>query len=134
MAGKILLVEDDPEFRTVLAMALELEGYHVRQVTGGQKALELLSYEQPDIIISDLEMNGVDGRALCKRARGDAGLSGIPFVILSAFVDPDGYGDLIDLPADCCLSKQVPVSQLVQLIKDLLDGCRQQKTSQGPVP
>jgi CheY-like chemotaxis protein len=122
MAGKILLVEDDPDFRVVLALALELQGYVVRQVAGGQRALEALSRERPDIIISDLEMNGMDGRALCKHARADFGLSNIPFIILSAFVDPDRPPNLADLPADCFLSKQVPVSRLVALIKDILNG------------
>ncbi len=120
MAGKVLLVEDDPDFRAVLALALELQGYHVSQVTGGRQALEFLSSEQPDIIISDLEMNGMDGRALCKHARGESSLSSIPFVILSAFLDPEGSGNVADLPADRCLSKQVPVSELVQLIRELL--------------
>jgi CheY-like chemotaxis protein len=127
VAGKILLVEDDPNFRAVLALALELQGYHVRQAAGALKAIELLRSEQPDIIISDLEMNGMDGRALCKHARGNSELSSIPFVIISAFVDPDGTGKLADLPADFCLSKQVSIPQLVRLIKELLD--RPQKTS-----
>jgi CheY-like chemotaxis protein len=122
MAGKVLLVEDDPEFRAVLALALELQGYHVRQVACGQQALDLLNSEIPDIIISDLEMRGVDGRALCKHARRDSVLSNVPFVILSAFVDPDEPGKLTDLPADCCLSKQVPIARLVQLIKKLTSG------------
>ncbi len=124
MGNKILLVEDDANYRSVLALALELQGYLVHQVAGGQKALELMSSEPPDIIISDLEMNGMDGRALCKHTRGKPELSSIPFVILSAFVDPDGPGNLADLPADCCLSKQVSISQLVQLINDLLHRSR----------
>src|SRR3974377_472355 len=119
MANKVLLVEDDPDFRAVLALALELQGNHVRQVVGGGHALEFLSSEQPDIIISDLEMSVMDGRALCKHARRESALSDIPFVILSAFVDPEGSGNLADLPADGCLSKQIPVSDLVQLIREL---------------
>ncbi len=120
MAGKVLLVEDDCEFRAVLALALELQGYLVRQASGGHQALESLSREVPDIIISDLEMSGIDGRALCKYARRDSALADIPFVILSAFVEPDGSGNLSDLPADRCLSKQIPVSKIVQLIRELL--------------
>jgi CheY-like chemotaxis protein len=119
MADRVLLVEDDPDFRAVLALALELQGYHVRQVECGKQALEFLSSEIPDIIISDLEMKGIDGRALCQHARRNSLLSNIPFVILSAFVDPDGPAKLADLPADFCLSKQVPVAQLVRLIKKL---------------
>jgi CheY-like chemotaxis protein len=122
MASKVLLVEDDPNFRAVLALALELQGYHVRQAAGGNQAIEFLRTEQPDIIISDLEMGGVDGRALCKHARRVSALSDIPFVILSAFVDPNGSGNLVDLPADRCLSKQAPVSEMLRLIRELLNG------------
>jgi two-component system response regulator MprA len=122
MTSKILLVEDDPNFRAVLALALELEGYLVRQAPSGQSALELLDREIPDIIISDLEMNGMDGGTLCKRTRARAQLSSIPFVILSAFVNPGENCALIDLPADRCLSKQIPIAELTRLIRELLDG------------
>lgn len=121
MMDRILLVDDDPDFRAVFALALELRGYVVRQAAGGQKALELLNGERPDMIISDLEMTGMDGRALCRRARGDSDLSRIPFVILSTCVDPDGSHDPVDLPADRYLSKQLPISDLVRSIDDLLD-------------
>ncbi len=120
MASKVLLVEDDPDFRAVLAMALELQGYLVRQAAGGRQALEFLGRERPDIIISDLDMSEVDGRALCKLARRDSALADIPFVILTAFVEPDESGRLDDLPADFCLSKQAPVSQVVRLVGDLI--------------
>lgn len=125
MAGKILLVEDDPNFRAVLALALELQGYLVRQVDGGHQAIEFLRNEQPDIIISDLEMNGVDGRALCKYARRVSALSDIPFVILSAFIDPKRSVDLTDLPADRCVSKQISVADLIRLIRELLNGSQE---------
>ncbi len=120
MTGKILLVEDDPTFRAVLALALELQGYVVRQASCGRSALDLLESEIPDIIISDLEMGGMDGRAFCKHTRADAKFSRIPFVILSAFVDPGVATGLADLPADRCLSKQIPVAELTRLIEELL--------------
>jgi CheY-like chemotaxis protein len=121
MAAKILLVEDDVNFRGVLALALELQGYCVRQASCGQKALEALAAEVPDIIISDLEMGGMDGRTLCKRTRAMPGLAGIPFVILSAFVEPGSSDGLPDLPADRCLSKQVPIAELTGLVSELLE-------------
>ncbi len=120
MASKILLVEDDVNFRAVFAVALELHGFVVHQAGSGRVALELLGSEEPDIIISDLDMSGIDGRMLCKLARSDARFSTIPFAILSAFVDPDQDGPMEDLPADCWLSKQDPMAKLVRAIKDLL--------------
>ncbi len=131
MGSNVLLVEDDPDFRAVLALALELQGYHVRQVAGGYQAMEFLRRERPDIIISDLEMSGLDGRGLCKRTRGDSALRHIPFIILSAFVDPEGSSTLADLPADRCLSKQAPVSELVRLIRELLDDSPRLRRSDG---
>jgi CheY-like chemotaxis protein len=118
---KILLVEDDPNFRTVLALALELEGFTVRQAGCGQSALDLMDREVPDIIVSDLEMGGIDGRALCKRTRAESKYKSIPFVILSAFVGRTEGGLLDDLPADRFLSKQIPVSELTRSILDLLE-------------
>ncbi len=129
MASTVLLIEDDPNYRAVLALALELEGYLVRQVAGAAQAIDLLSREQPDIIISDLEMSGMDGRALCKHARRVSALSNIPFVILSAFIDPKGSGKMVDLPADRCLSKQTPISELIQLIGALLKTDRKEPRS-----
>src|SRR5512136_2909446 len=119
---KILLVDNDSDYRVVLALALELEGFRVLQAAGGDQALEILSGERPDLIISDLEMSGIDGRTLCRYVRGDRDLLKIPFVILSAFVDPNEPGNLGDLPADCFVSKQVPVAHLAGIIRDLLSG------------
>ncbi len=131
MPSKVLLVEDDPDYRAVLTLALELQGFLVRQAACGHQAIEILSSEHPDIIISDLEMSGIDGRALCKHARRISALSGIPFVILSAFVDPAGSESVTDLPADFCLSKQVPVWELVRLIRGLLDASTMDRSPRG---
>ena len=132
MARLILLVDDDPDFRAVLALALELRGYSVRQADGGRKALELLGRERPDMIISDLEMTGMDGHALCRRAREETSLARIPFVILSTGVNPDASRDLADLPADCYLSKQLSVLQLVQSINELLECSPRSPRSDRP--
>ena len=124
MASKILLVEDDPNFRAVFAVALELQGFVVYQAGSGRGALDLLHTNRPDMIISDLEMSGIDGRALCKLARNDSRFSAIPFAILSAFVDSEELGRIKDLPADCCLSKQDSMNQLVQTVRELLERPR----------
>jgi len=131
MACKVLLVEDDPTVRAVLAVALEIEGYEVKQAACGQAALEHLSRDIPDIIVSDLEMNGMDGRAFCKRTRTIDGLSAIPFVILSAFVEPGAPRALPDLPADCCLSKQTPVAELGRWIDTLIGRGRRGNPAGG---
>ena len=131
MALRILLVEDDPHFRDIFSTALEVRGHRVRQTGSARKALELLRGEQPDIIISDMEMVGMDGRHLCRHVCADSEYAGIPFVILSAHVEADGSDPLAGLPADCCLSKQAPFSKLIEQIEKLLIHSGKRRQSGG---
>lgn len=116
MKLKVLLVDDDKEFRTVAALVLETSGYSVTEAADGFAALEWLQTERPDIIISDLHMPVMDGRMFCKRVRAEAELAAIPFVILSAYIETDGANALSDTPADYCFSKQ---SSFISLLPQL---------------
>ncbi len=120
MALKVLLVDDDKEFRTVAALALESAGYIVIEASDGLTALETLQSLKPDAIISDLHMPMMDGRMFCKRVRADAELAVIPFVILSAFIESDGSNTLSDTPADFCFSKQSSFSSLLPHLENLI--------------
>jgi CheY-like chemotaxis protein len=128
MAHKILLVDDDSEFRTVMALALETSGYAVIEAADGISALAVLRRERPDAILSDLHMPLMDGRTFCKRVRAETALAAIPFVILSAYIESDGSNALPDLlpdvladtPADCCFSKQNSFSSLLAQLEKLI--------------
>jgi len=67
MAYRILLVEDDEDFREPLAILLSQDGYHVQAAVNGQEALEGLAGQSYDIIVSDLRMPGIDGEQLFRR-------------------------------------------------------------------
>jgi CheY-like chemotaxis protein len=118
MPKKVLLVDDDREFRTVAALVLETAGYAVVQARDGFAALELLHTERPDLVISDLNMPLMDGRALCKRVRADAEFAATPFVILSAAFEEDGA--LADTPADLSFSKQSGFTSILPQLTALL--------------
>lgn len=120
MKLKVLLVDDDKEFRTVAALVLENAGHSVTEAVDGFAALELLQAERPDIIISDLHMPVMDGRMFCKRVRADAELAAIPFVILSAYIETDGSNTLSDTPADYCFSKQSSFISLLPQLENLI--------------
>ncbi|MBS1790317.1 MAG: response regulator [Acidobacteria bacterium] len=120
MTHKVLLVDDDKEFRTVAALVLESAGYLVIEAVDGVAALEALRTVQPDIIISDLHMPLMDGRMFCKRVRAEAELSGIPFVILSAYIESDGSNVLSDTPADYCFSKQSSFTSLLPELENMI--------------
>ncbi len=133
MTRKVLLVDDDKEFRTVAALVLESAGYLVIEAVDGLAALEALKTITPDVIISDLHMPLMDGRLFCKRVRAEAELAEIPFVILSAYIESDGSNVLSDTPADYCFSKQSSFISLLPKLETILGAgngdsshCRQE--------
>jgi len=81
---RVLLVEDEPAQRTVLAYNLEAEGFAVTQADNGEDALVLVDEEDPDIIILDWMMPKVSGIEVCRRLKMRPETRGIPIIMLSA--------------------------------------------------
>lgn len=76
----ILLVDDEPHVLRVLRLALEREGYSVATASDGHAALAAMAQRLPDVLISDIQMDGMDGRTLCPLARST--YPDHPFLIL----------------------------------------------------
>ncbi len=66
---KILVVEDAPEFQEILRIALETDGYRVSVVDTGEEALEHVRHFQPDVVLLDLVLPGLDGTEVCRQLR-----------------------------------------------------------------
>jgi len=84
--AKILVADDDPEMRRIIALVLESQGYQVRTATDGEQALIKINEEVPDLMILDLLMPRIDGFEVCKRLEEQRMKGGkrIPILILSA--------------------------------------------------
>ncbi|PJF11081.1 phosphate regulon transcriptional regulator PhoB [Pseudorhodobacter sp. MZDSW-24AT] len=80
----VLLVEDEPAQREVLAYNLEAEGFRVVQAANGEDALMLVDEEMPDIIILDWMMPELSGIEVCRRLKMRPETRGIPIIMLSA--------------------------------------------------
>lgn len=65
----ILLVDDEPHVTRVLRLALEKEGYAVTVAHEGNEAMTCMARQLPDVLISDIQMDGMDGRTLCPLVR-----------------------------------------------------------------
>ena len=128
MPIKVLLVDDDDAFRAVTAIALESEGCVVQEAADGYAALEALESNVPDVIVSDLDMPGLDGCALCLQVRANPNFDEIPFVLLSALVELDGMGAPPHHQANCCLSKQLHFRELFQRIAGLANQRNHHRT------
>lgn len=80
----VLLVEDEPAQREVLAYNLEAEGFDVQRATNGEEALMLVSESPPDLILLDWMMPHVSGLEVCRRLKMRPETRAIPIIMLSA--------------------------------------------------
>ena len=80
--ASLLLVDDDPDLLRLLAIRLKANGYQVTAVDSGQRALAAIAASRPDLVLTDLRMEGMDGMALFREIQ--AAHSGLPVIILTA--------------------------------------------------
>jgi CheY-like chemotaxis protein len=84
----VLVVEDQPEAAELIASILQREGCEVVIAHDGERALELArELPRPDLVLLDLELPVMDGRAILETMRSDPSLSGIPVVVVSEAPD-----------------------------------------------
>ncbi len=90
-SGFILLVDDNPTNLAVLAQTLKNEGFSIRIQTDGESAIEQLEdeTEQPELILLDVQMPGIDGFETCRRIKANPQTQEIPIIFMTALSDTD---------------------------------------------
>jgi CheY-like chemotaxis protein len=111
----ILVVDDDAAVLRFVALALRTEGFTVDTAVGGLAGLRQLDESQPDLILLDLAMPGIDGREFYKRAR--QGGFDDPVVICSAYGAKQAQ---LELGADGYVEKPFDAGTLMTLLRSLL--------------
>lgn len=112
--ARILVVDDDPEIRSLLQRFLEEHGFHVRSAAGGAAMDQALQRENADLIVLDLMMPGEDGLAVLRRLR-DGG-ERLPVIMLTARGDPVDRVLGLELGADDYVAKPFHPRELVARI------------------
>ncbi|MGM1063013.1 response regulator [Saccharothrix sp. Mg75] len=117
MDFSVLLVEDDEHIRQALGLALGDEGFEVREAVSGEDALALLAEDEPDVVLLDLVLPGVDGLEVCRtlRARGD-----LPIIVVTARADAADVIAGLEAGADDYVTKPLVASVLAARIRALL--------------
>ena len=110
----ILVVDDDPGIRGLLAQLLEDAGYRIVTAADGREALELARRHRPDLITMDLMMPGMDGYTAIECLRKDELLHAIPIVVISVLGESGG------VESDATLKKPVDEELLLRAIHALL--------------
>ena len=113
--NRILLVEDDADTRSALAMLFEMEGFDVMTAGDGEEAYDQAVNERPDLIVTDINMPKVDGLSLIKMIREDGRTDGIPIVAVSA-IDKQHLNQAKELGAVAVAQKPIEFDQFLSLI------------------
>ncbi|MFH1282248.1 MAG: response regulator transcription factor [bacterium] len=117
MSSKILLVDDDPEIRSYLRMALEKEGFEVETLKDGKEVISTMRSFQPELIILDLILPDTNGFELCKKIRSDEDLFITPIIMLTGRTSVEDRVQGLNLGADSYFTKPFYAEEVIAQIK-----------------
>lgn len=120
----VLVVEDEPAQREVLAYNLAAEKYDVVRASDGDEALLLCEESRPDVIILDWMLPGVSGIEVCRRLKATSGTKNIPIIMLTARSEEADRVRGLETGADDYVLKPYSVSELMARVRTQLRRVR----------
>jgi signal transduction histidine kinase/CBS domain-containing protein len=116
----ILLAEDNEANISTFTSYLEAKGYRLLLAQNGQEAIDLAKSEYPDLILMDIQMEGMDGLVATRHIRQDLRLIGVPIIALTALAMKGDRERCLEAGANDYLSKPVNLKQLATTINYFL--------------
>ena len=116
---KILVIDDDQTNIVVIDKTLSPQGFHVVSALSGREGLEKISQENPDVILLDVMMPGMDGFEVCKAIKTNPAQRLIPVVIITALQEKQDRIQGIEAGCDDFLSKPIDRMELIARVKAL---------------
>ncbi|MGD8825831.1 MAG: response regulator, partial [Myxococcales bacterium] len=117
--GRLLVVDDEANARNALAELLEDAGYSVSTAGDGRTALLQLEQVDPDVVLTDLKMPGMDGLALIERGRPLSPHT--TFIVMTAFATIDTAVQAIKLGAESYLTKPLELETVIAIVDRALE-------------
>ena len=127
----VLIVDDEPNVRRVLHTLLDQAGYATTRAESGEQALDLVRAQDPDLVLTDLRMEGMDGMELLRRLTGS--FPEIPVVMLTAHGTVDNAVEAMKRGAHDFLTKPFERDQVLAVVAAALDQAgRRRLEHRGP--
>lgn len=117
--ANILIVDDEQSYRQLLSLVFESDGHIIRTAMNGREALELLSSEPADVIISDVKMPDMDGIEMLRAVRETQPDLGV--ILMTAFASVQTAREAFKLGADDFIQKPFDVEELKLIVKKTLE-------------
>ncbi|HRY29902.1 MAG TPA: response regulator [Elusimicrobiota bacterium] len=109
---RILIIDDDDAFRTIVREALGKQGYEIREAANGREALAQVGQFQPELVLLDVMMPDMDGVTLCRELRAVPTMKDVPVLMVSALGDNQTTNDALLFGATDYVVKPVELAQL----------------------
>jgi DNA-binding response OmpR family regulator len=119
---RILIVDDEPHIRRLLATRLETEGYEVEEADDGEQGLRTVQEFGPDLVILDLVMPGANGLEVLSRIRADPESNTLPVIILTAKGQDSDRDLALAGGASDFVTKPFSPMKLLARIREILDA------------
>lgn len=117
----ILLIDDDREYCRAMRKLFEKRGYEIYLALDGQEALEAMSDQMVDLILSDLRMPGIDGIELMEEIRRRK--IKVPVIFVTGYGEVESYMDLMNMGAFDYLNKPIDPKELFRVVEMALENC-----------
>jgi PAS domain S-box-containing protein len=118
--ARVLIVDDERRNRDVLEVMLGTHGYHLLTAASGGEALAMVAQQQPDLILLDIMMPGMDGYEVAGKIKSDLATKHIPIIMVTALGDRDARMVGLNAGAEDFLTKPVDRAELCARVKNLL--------------
>ena len=115
---KVLIIDDDPDVRTVMNVLMKKQGYEVETAFSKEDALSKLEDFQPSVILLDVLLSGTDGRELCRELKQNEEMKNIPVIMVSAH--PGAAENINSYGADDFVSKPIDTASLMRKVEQLI--------------
>ncbi|MES9965083.1 MAG: response regulator [Candidatus Sedimenticola sp. 20ELBAFRAG] len=127
LMGEILVVDDTAANLKLVSEMLSSQGYKVRPANSGELALTTISVKQPDLVLLDVRMPGMDGYEVCSRLRSGPATSDLPIIFLSALDEAEGRSKGFEVGGSDFITKPVVQDELFARVRTQLELQRLRK-------
>ena len=118
---KILVIDDEVMLREAIVLGLRAENFEVFEAEDGISGMQLARSVRPDLIVSDINMKGMDGYDTLSALRTDKATANIPFILMTGRADLKGMRHGMSLGADDYLPKPFRLHELVDVVRTRLN-------------
>lgn len=123
MSKCVLIVDDEEDIRAIAQMGLEMgAGWHVLTAGSGKEALSMAATHQPDVILLDMMMPDMDGRATLQQLKANSATRRIPVILVTAKVQSSAQESFAGLDVAAVFSKPFRPLTLAEQVVKALEG------------